>query len=336
MPLAPPVDALLVALPPLPLPRGGEAEGPATEPPSSSGSKVQPDPGGCEMAGTGNSRGAPTEEPASESSATGLLQATPAAPVPAKPAAAKSLPVAAVGALAVPAEASGTSAAPLPAQMNVAPDMKENSEPEEQKLPTAAATAGLGFGEAGLRSASVSQTGAAGDSVRATISFVPPMIDSPAPVEKAAHVLPTDPTAKVLALMASAVVRLRQTGADDFEVAIQPDPDTEICLRVSLQGPGVEIQAELRRGDGAALAARWPELQERLAQQGIKLAALAADAAHAGSSGQNSEFHSRRHPAEPEGTGAGVSSATTTTTTVAATRASANSVGPTGGWETWA
>ncbi|MCZ7637278.1 MAG: hypothetical protein M5U12_15345 [Verrucomicrobia bacterium] len=89
----------------------------------------------------------------------------------------------------------------------------------------------------------------------------------------------------------AAVVRLRQSGRDEFEATVRPDADTEIQLRVSWQGDTAEIQAELRRGDTAHLTVRWQELQDRLALHGIRLGPL-----HSGLGAATSQHQDPRHP----------------------------------------
>lgn len=258
----------------------------------------------------------------------------PAAPeptTPAKPSAAPPAPVPAPPP-PPPPPAGGTSVAPESAQMNVAQDMNKTSGPAEQNLPSAPPAAAWLAEQAGARTLSARHPHVPGDAASAVAAF----IAAPTPVAAAEHavvaappVAAADPTARVLALMAGAVVQFRRTGTDDFDVSIRPDPDTEINLRVSLAGTGVEIQAELRRGDAAALAARWPDLQERLAQQGIKLAALAEGETLSGGAQQDS-----RSPAQPpEGEpGPVVVPATTHTTTAPAPAPP----GRARGWETWA
>jgi hypothetical protein len=220
--------------------------------------------------------------------------------------------------------------------MNVALDMNKTAGPEEQNLPSMPATVQLVAEKAAARGVSASHTSQVGDSANFLASAAQPANASVATAEKVMPSAPVDPTAKIVALMASAVVRLRQTGADDFEVAIQPDPNTEILLRVSLQGNGAEIQAELRRGDSAAFAARWQELQERLAQQGVKLAALAANADQAGSLGRDAGFSSPQHQSEAEQDAAPFGYAETTTNNNNTSRPTVAHPGTARGWETWA
>jgi hypothetical protein len=241
----------------------------------------------------------------------------------------------ATAAAAAPVPASGTSVALLTPEMNVAQDMNETTGPAEspeQNLPAGSATAQVLAERAGARSSSLHLTTPAAEAASAMTAFIRPGAEAAPTSEKLTPVAPVDPTAKLVALMASAVVQLRQTGAEDFEVAIQPDPTTEIVLRVTLQGAGAEIHAELRQGDRAAFAARWQELQERLAQQGVKLAALTAGEHDSTASGHGSGFSSPQRESPPEGeTIPLLTTAATFTNRPAAAPATRGR-----GWETWA
>lgn len=111
------------------------------------------------------------------------------------------------------------------------------------------------------------------------------------------HVIASPPPDAANALFESAtaaVVRLRQSGRDEFEATVRPDDDTEIQLRVTWQGDTAEIQAELRRGDTAHLTVRWQELQDRLALHGIRLGPL-----QSGPGTANSHPHDHRHAHDP-------------------------------------
>lgn len=314
----PPATTPLVALSPLALrlaalaaAKAAEGEASATVPETPSDATAQ------ETTIPGSSRVGPATKPAAKVGE--VPSATPAA----------------TSAAAAPALAGGTSVASLAPEMNVAQDMTKTTGPAdlpEQNLPTGSATAQVLAERAGSRSASLSHTTPATEAASALTAFVRPAAEAAPASEKLTPVAPVDPTTKLVALMANAVVQLRQTGADDFEVAIQPDPNTEIVLRVTLQGEGAEIHAELRRGDSAAFAARWQELQERLAQQGVKLAALTAGQPDAGSLGHDSEFSSPQRESEPDGENIPSSTATTTHTN----RPAATQPDRGRGWETWA
>jgi hypothetical protein len=105
---------------------------------------------------------------------------------------------------------------------------------------------------------------------------------------------PRDATQALFDSATAAVVRLRQSGREEFEAAIRPDDHTEICLRVTWQDGTAEIQAELPRGDATSLTARWQELQDRLTLHGIRLGSL-----QTGSSTAGSNHHRDSAPHDP-------------------------------------
>jgi hypothetical protein len=76
---------------------------------------------------------------------------------------------------------------------------------------------------------------------------------------------------RLAGLAESALVQFRRMDGGEYQVSIRPDDATEIRLSVWLGESGPEVRAELRRGDAAAFAAQWPDLQARLSQQGIRL-----------------------------------------------------------------
>jgi hypothetical protein len=212
----------------------------------------------------------------------------------------QTLPVHATEPPAAPAPAAGmTSALPIQ-QMSMGQKMNIISGLEEQNLSgVQAELAHVGTEKAGARSNLPSPVDG---SPGAHCAWVQPATTSGTARagEEVARLSPVDPTARVLDLMSSVVVQLRQTGREDFEVAIHPDGETEIFLHVSMQNGGAEIHAELRRGDGAAFASRWQELQDRLAQQGVKLAALATGEELTGQFGSNSGFSSPQRDWAPK------------------------------------
>ena len=346
-PSAPPTGAVLVAATPLALRLAGgslvAADG-GMEESDSSAPELPPDAVSPETAIPGSPRAAVPPKLAAKPGEAAALAAKPPpsapsiptpSPTPTSPAPAATAPTAETA--PPPPPAGGTSAAPLTQPMNVVLDMNKTAGPEEQNLPSAPATVHLAAEKAVLRSVSASQTGSVGDPA-SLLTAAQPTRESVATAEKVTLTAPVDPTAKIAALMASAVVRFRQTGEDNFEVAIQPDQNTEIMLRVTLQGDGAEIHAELRRGDSAAFAARWQELQEKLAQQGVRLAALDASEKQSGAPGQNAEFRSPQQQSESDQDAAPFGYAETTTATNAtnAPRPAAARPSPARGWETWA
>ena len=70
------------------------------------------------------------------------------------------------------------------------------------------------------------------------------------------------------------VVSFKRIGAESVEVNLQPDRGTEITLHLSLNNGQVEVAARLQRGDVNSLDAHWSDLQQSLAQQGVRLGQL--------------------------------------------------------------
>lgn len=75
-------------------------------------------------------------------------------------------------------------------------------------------------------------------------------------------------------MMALHGMRLVESKSDSLSVVIKPAVGMELSLELRHRGSGVEAQAVLTRGDRELFAQHWPELQQRLEQRGIKLAAL--------------------------------------------------------------
>jgi hypothetical protein len=94
---------------------------------------------------------------------------------------------------------------------------------------------------------------------------------------------------KTQALINEAAVRINKREGVALEVTIKPDAGTELSLHIRFNAGQIEARAVCERGDFAALQSDWPELQERLSRQGIKLSGLesAGQQASTGFSGQN-------------------------------------------------
>ena len=94
---------------------------------------------------------------------------------------------------------------------------------------------------------------------------------------------------KAQALIHEAAVRINKHEGAALEVTIKPDAGTELSLHIRFHAGQIEARAVCQRGDYAALQSDWPELQERLSRQGIKLSGLesAGQQAFTGFTGQN-------------------------------------------------
>jgi hypothetical protein len=78
-------------------------------------------------------------------------------------------------------------------------------------------------------------------------------------------------------LVAMNAVRLHETGATSLRVVLKPDAGTQLSLELRQRDNGVEARAILQTGDFAQLNHHWPELQQRLEQRGVRLAALTSE-----------------------------------------------------------
>ena len=72
----------------------------------------------------------------------------------------------------------------------------------------------------------------------------------------------------------NAAVTLRRMDASSMSLVLTPDGNTQLALHVELQQGRFEVRAVLERGDFSALGAEWSQLQNRLAEQGVRLAPL--------------------------------------------------------------
>ena len=72
-------------------------------------------------------------------------------------------------------------------------------------------------------------------------------------------------------------LRLVSTQSDTMQVVLKPGAGTELSLELRQRGGIIEAQAVLQHGDYQNLSQHWPDLQQRLEQKGIRLAALASD-----------------------------------------------------------
>jgi hypothetical protein len=81
--------------------------------------------------------------------------------------------------------------------------------------------------------------------------------------------------AQLVETIRTEVTHLRQRGNTTMTVALRPDSATELRLEISVARDG-SIQANVRceRGDFQTLSAQWPQLQQSLAAQGIRVTDL--------------------------------------------------------------
>lgn len=67
---------------------------------------------------------------------------------------------------------------------------------------------------------------------------------------------------------------VRKYGSDSMAVVLRPDAETELFVHLTHREGRVEASVRCERGDAQHLSALWPQLQESLAQQKVRLAPL--------------------------------------------------------------
>jgi hypothetical protein len=139
-------------------------------------------------------------------------------------------------------------------------------------------------------------------------------------------------------LMALHGLRLRDSGLDSMRVVIKPDSNLHIALNVQMRDNGVEITAQLQRGDHELMSRHWPELQQQLEQRGIRLAPLTQSESNASSNQNqnNNSFsqHSNRHHHEDRQTRSGAFAEFALESVLVPKRAAKATIPR--GWESWA
>jgi hypothetical protein len=181
------------------------------------------------------------------------------------------------------AEASGTSSASPAMTMKEMVNLEILAERGEQFLPPGSLTQGTGVGDqvtgpsADLRSSKVRAADLTLPAHAAALWVLPQPESSgmrlPVAAEGVdARLVPT--AARVETLIQDHVFQLRQIGADSMTVLLKPDGQTELYLRLTMHHGVVEARAELNGGDYSALNAHWPALQQKLAEQSIRVGPL--------------------------------------------------------------
>jgi hypothetical protein len=183
---------------------------------------------------------------------------------------------------------------PMPAKQNLA----ESTPGTGQELPTAVAAADLAAAAelsrtrpASARGADLGAEAAFAVSPQSSSDLTTPAVErtpQPAPIE-AAH-----------RAIENTTVNLRRMEAGSVSMVLKPDPTLQLALHVKWQQGRLEALAVLERGDLKALGANWSQLQQRLAEQGIRLAPLVTGTEYAASfSNGHSSFPKQQRDLAP-------------------------------------
>ena len=75
------------------------------------------------------------------------------------------------------------------------------------------------------------------------------------------------------------VVSFKRTGDRTLDVSMRPDRNTELSLHLTMRDGQVDVVARLERGQLESLQVHWGELQQKLAQQGVRVSQLTSSMA---------------------------------------------------------
>jgi hypothetical protein len=195
------------------------------------------------------------------------------------------------------------SVAPHADTMPAPTEVNDISCPGEQKLPGAAAEIVVPLADERGRRAGEAASGA--DSVVPSGAAQPGLAapEPPAGQELAVHTGPSSSQIGAVETVRRAIddaaAGLQRGDGASVSLVLRPDPNIQLSLHVKLQQGHLEALAVLEHGDFAALGAEWTRLQNRLAEQGVRLAPLAPGLDHS-MSFLGGESHGPGHEPPPE------------------------------------
>ncbi len=130
-------------------------------------------------------------------------------------------------------------------------------------------------------------------------------------------------------------MQLRDSGSDQLRVVIKPGAGAQLSLELRTHEGGIEVQAQLQRGDPEYFQQHWPELQQRLEARGVRLAPLNTGTHFSSGDHHSHQQHSQSAEAEAFAAGAFAEFALAGSMTESPNRSSAR-IRPHRGWQSWA
>ena len=97
------------------------------------------------------------------------------------------------------------------------------------------------------------------------------------PADQRASSAPTDTARsveRITGLVSREAALVKQHSSDSMTVLLRPDAETELLVHFTQRDGQIEASIRCERGDSQHLGALWPQLQESLAQQKVRLAPL--------------------------------------------------------------
>jgi hypothetical protein len=241
---------------------------------------------------------------------------------------------------ALPPNARGTPSAKQDVTMKKAEKMQKVAGSAEQDLPGNTATGSEELPKGQKISEKAASHGEKADSAtielptRVSTSIEQPSatITSAAPASANFDSRVLERTHDIVALHA---MRLTDTGAESLHVVVKPGAGVQISLELRQSARGIEVRAELHKGDYDQLNQHWPDLQQRLEARGVRVSSLTPSENYTGAGHHFNQ--SKQQSSQQESLHAGafaefaLSGSMTEAPAARAARASAYR-----GWETWA
>jgi len=176
----------------------------------------------------------------------------------------------------------GTSAAEHAGTMQATHEMNKNAALAEQNLPALVAALEAAAPAGRERQARANALDRNADIPVGAAEMAFTLANHPTGHELSAYAAADAPQTVVVESVRRAIENaatgLRRIDASSLSLVLTPDSNTQLALYVKLQQGRFEVVAVLERGDFAALGAEWSQLQNRLTEQGVRLAPLVAGA----------------------------------------------------------
>ena len=159
---------------------------------------------------------------------------------------------------------------------------RQNSPGDGRRVPAVISTGWRAKHAAGSETDAISALSAANPAVSGTANeFSADAKEVAASVPLATHI-------------AEQAVQFKSSGLNSMSVVLKPDVHTEIRLEFATRDGQIEARAHVASGDLQQLGANWTQLQDSLAQQGIRLLPLAGGEALAMGAGAQGNGTARR------------------------------------------
>jgi hypothetical protein len=233
-------------------------------------------------------------------------------------------------------EVAGTSGAKYRSPMQKAEKLNDFTGSTEQKLPVTASATGVSIAVKPSKAASPLFESIKDASVAIGSSFS--STDNMTSIDNRADQIFPSTTARAVEraqdMIALHAMRLRDIGRDSMQIVIKPSPDLHLALNLQTRDGGVEVTAQLQRGDYELLNRHWSDLQQQMEARGVRLAPLSNQNQSFGNNSGNASSQSRQHP-EDQAAKSGAFAEFALSSVLVPKRTATKTTAPRG-WESWA